>query len=217
MLTVYSIVEGHSEVYSVPILLRRFAHEVFEVYDFRVLPPYRLPKGRMVAGPHLESAVAFGRRKLDLCDGRQAILIVCDADDDCPGQTAPELLEWVAPVAAHIPVSVVFAKAEYESWLLAAVQSLRGHSRMENDSTAPQNPEAIRGAKEYLERRCMMSGATYSPTIDQPALTQRFSFEEARQACPSFDKAQFANRRHGFAMAAVRQALGGGRSASSMR
>ena len=30
-------------------------------------------------------------------------------------------------------------------------------------------------------------------------------------------KAQFAKRRHGFAMAAVRQALGGGRSASSMR
>ena len=34
----------------------------------------------------------------------------------------------------------------------------------------------------------MVPEATYSPTIDQPALTQRFSFEEARQACPSFDK-----------------------------
>ena len=33
----------------------------------------------------------------------------------------------------------------------------------------------------------------------------------------SYYLAQFANRRHGFARAAVRQALGGGRSASSMR
>ena len=33
----------------------------------------------------------------------------------------------------------------------------------------------------------------------------------------SYMLAQSANRRHGFAMAAVRQALGGGRSASSMR
>ena len=188
MLTIYPIVEGHSEVYSVPILLRRFAHEVFKVYEFNVLPPYRLPKGRMVAGPHLETAVTFGRRKLDMSDGRRAILIVCDADDDCPGQTVPTLLQWVTPVAAYVPIGVVFAKAEYETWLLAAVHSLRGHSRIANDSTAPPNPEAIRGAKEYLERRCMISGATYSPTIDQPALTQRFSLDEARQACPSFDK-----------------------------
>jgi len=34
----------------------------------------------------------------------------------------------------------------------------------------------------------MVPGATYSPTVDQPALTDRFSFEEARRACPSFDK-----------------------------
>lgn len=188
MLSIYPIVEGHSEVYSVPILLRRFAHEVFEEFEFRVLPPYRLPKGRIIPGPHLEAAVTFGRRKLDLSDGRRAILVICDADDDCPGQTAPVLLQSVIPVAAHIRASVVFAKAEYESWFIAAVRSLRGHGRIANDADAPADPEAIRGAKEYLERNCMVPGATYSPTVDQPALTQRFSLEEARQACSSFDK-----------------------------
>lgn len=188
MLSIYPVVEGHSEVYSVPILLRRFAHEIFEQYEFTVLPPYRLPKGRIIAGPHLETAVTLGRRKLDLCAGRRAILILCDADDDCPGQTVPSLLQWVKPVAAHIPASVVFAKAEYESWFLAAAHSLRGHGRIANDAAAPVDPEAIRGAKEHLERHCMMAGATYSPTIDQPAFTQKFSFEEARRASPSFDK-----------------------------
>ena len=188
MLSVYPIVEGHSEVYSVPILLRRFAHEVFKKFEFSALPPYRLPRGRIVAGPHLETAITFARRKLDLCDGSQAILIICDADDDCPGQEAPSLLQWIAPVAAQVPASVVFAKAEYESWFLAAVHSLRGHGRIANDAAAPADPEAIRGAKEYLQQNCMISGATYSPTVDQPALTQRFNFEDARRASPSFDK-----------------------------
>ena len=188
MLSIYPIVEGHGEVGSVPILLRRFANQVFDVYEFHALPPYRLHKGRMIAGPHLENAVALARRKLEQCDGDHGILIIRDADDDCPGQQAPALLEHVAPIAAPIPVCVVFAKSEYEAWFLAAVRSLRGYRGVAEDALVPAEPEAIRGAKEHLERRCMIPGATYSPTVDQPALTDRFSFEEARQACPSFGK-----------------------------
>ena len=188
MLSIYPIVEGHGEVAAVPILLRRFAHEVLATYEFNVLHPHRLPKGRMGVAPHLEKAVTLARLKLDQCDGAHAVLIVRDADDDCPGQGAPELLARAARVAAPIPVSVVFAKSEYETWFLAAVRSLRDDRRIASDATAPPNPEAIRGAKEYLEQRCMIPRATYSPTVDQPALTDRFSFEEARQACPSFDK-----------------------------
>ena len=97
---------------------------------------------------------------------------------------------WNAPgiVAGPIPVSVVIAKSEYETWFLASVNSLRGDCGIADDAIAPNRPEDIRGAKEYLERRCMIPGATYSPTVDQPALTDRFSFEETRQTCPSFDK-----------------------------
>ena len=188
MLSIYPIVEGHGDVAAVPILLRRFAYEVFETYEFQVLQPYRLPKGRMIAAPHLENAVTLAQRKLDQCDGDRAVLIMLDSDDDCPGQKALALLSRAEAVAGVIPVSVVFAKAEYETWLLAAVHSLRGDRGIAGDATAPANPEAIRGAKEHLEQRCMIPGATYSPTVDQPALTSRFSFEEARQACPSFDK-----------------------------
>ena len=142
----------------------------------------------MTRGRHLDNAVILGRQKLEQCDGRRAILIVRDADDDCPGQQAPALLEWVTRVATPIQVSIVYAKAEYECWFLAAVHSLRGDRRIAEDAMAPPEPEAIRGAKEYLQRQCMIPGATYSPTVDQPALTDRFSFEETRQACPSFDK-----------------------------
>lgn len=188
MFSIYAIVEGHGEVGAVPELLRRFANEVFALYELNVLQPYRLPKGRMTAERYLESAVTLARLKLNQYDGRKAILVMLDADDDCPGRDAPALLDRAENVAGPIPVSVVFAKAEYESWFLAAVRSLRGYGRVANDATAPANPETIRGAKEHLQRHCMIPGATYRPTVDQPALTHKFSFEEARQACPSFDK-----------------------------
>ena len=142
----------------------------------------------MALAPHLENAVTLARRKLEQCEGGRAVLIILDADDDCPADTAPAMLTRVAHVAEPIPVSVVFAKSEYETWFLAAVRSLRGDRGIAEDATAPPDPEAIRGAKEYLERQCMIPRATYSPTVDQPALTDRFSFDEARQACPSFDK-----------------------------
>ena len=142
----------------------------------------------MDAEPDLENTVTLARRKLGQCDGERAILILRDADDDCPGQAAPVMLARATRVAGPIPVSVVFAKVEYESWFLAAMRSLRGDRGIAGDAEAPINPETIRGAKEYLQQSCMLPGATYSPTVDQPALTSRFSFEEARQACPSFDK-----------------------------
>lgn len=50
----------------------------------------------------------------------------------------------------------------------------------------PDNPETIRGAKEWL-RRHMQTGETYSVTRDQPALAALFDLEQARQA-DSFDK-----------------------------
>ena len=142
----------------------------------------------MSAEPYLENTVTLACRKLGQCEGDHAILILRDADEDCPGQAAPELLARAERVARPIPVSVVFAKCEYESWFLAALKSLRGDRGIVVDAEPPVNPESIRGAKEYLEQRCMLPGATYSPTVDQPALTGRFSFEEARRSCPSFDK-----------------------------
>lgn len=188
MLFVYPIVEGEGEVEAVPILLRRFAHEVFGKYAFRVLHAHRLRKGRMIAGNHLEKAVTLGRLKLGQCNGRGAVVVVADADDDCPARCAPALLKRARMSARTVPVSVVLAKAEYEAWFLGAVRSLRGHRRIMDDASPPPDAEAVRGAKQFLQRRCMIPGEHYSPTVDQPALTSRFDLQEARQACPSFDK-----------------------------
>src|SRR5438094_886194 len=50
----------------------------------------------------------------------------------------------------------------------------------------PPDPEAVRGAKEWLSRH-MPPGQPYRPTVDQPALAARFDLQAARRA-DSFDK-----------------------------
>jgi len=96
--TIFPIVEGHGEISAVPELLRRLAHEEFRNYQLEVMRPFRLPRGRILADAGLEKAVELGARKL-AADGRTgAILVLLDADDDCPAVLAPALLQRITAV-----------------------------------------------------------------------------------------------------------------------
>jgi hypothetical protein len=133
------------------------------------------------------AVVDFGGRKLSAEGGTGAIVVLLDADDDCPAQLGPRLLGQMANRWPAVRKSVVLPKCEFEAWFLAAAISLRGRRRIRHDAAPPPNPEAIRGAKGFLERELMEAGSTYSPTVDQPSFAALFSFAEAR-ACPSFEK-----------------------------
>ena len=80
----------------------------------------------------------------------------------------------------------MLAKREFESWFLAAAESLQGKRGLKNNLQSPDNPEAIRGAKEWLKQR-MENRETYRETIDQFELTKHFDLDQARHA-DSFDK-----------------------------
>jgi hypothetical protein len=184
---IYPIVEGHGEVSAVSILLRRFAHEIFYNYGIRIFEPYRLPKGQMVSDDHLEKVVEFAARKLGLDAGRGAIVVLLDADTDCPATLGPELLVRVRQARPDVPSSVIIAKHEYEAWFLAAAVSLRGASGVSQNAGPPPQPENIQDAKGYLSRNIMEPEAHYSETVDQPRFTAVFDIHQAR-SCPSFDK-----------------------------
>ncbi len=87
---------------------------------------------------------------------------------------------------SDLAIGVVLAKREFEAWFLAAADSLRGKRGLATNLTAPDDPEAIRGAKEWLTAR-MAPGRRYVETLDQSALAATFDLELARRA-PSFDK-----------------------------
>jgi hypothetical protein len=185
--SIYPIVEGHGDVPSVSILLRRFASEVFQNNQVMIFPAYRIPRGRMVTELHLERAIELGARKITEYGGIGGILILLDADDDCPAVIGPSLLARATQARPDITSKVVVANKEYEAWFLAAAISLRGYRNILQNATPPAQPEEIRAAKGYLEREFFETGSCYSERIDQPALTATFAFAET-DVCRSFQK-----------------------------
>jgi hypothetical protein len=179
------MVEGDGEVSAVPILLRRLAAQIDPAFTVEVPRPMRVRRGSVVSGTE-ELHRAFAKI-VPALQRPAGILILLDADDDCPAQLGPELLRRATTVRGDVPTAVVLAKHEFEAWFLAAAESLGGHRHLAADLSPPPDPEGIRDAKGWLRDR-MPRGRTYAPTTDQPALTARFDTDLACQRSPSFDK-----------------------------
>ena len=177
------IVEGHGEVQSVPVLIRRIAAELHPNLVIETPRPIRIHRNQVVQADKLEQRVELAAQRIG---GQGAIFIILDADDACPAQLGPELLNRASQTRSDLPIAVVLAKYEFEAWFLAAAESLRGQRGLRNDIYPPSDPEAIRGAKELLSQQ-MESSRTYRETTDQPALAALFDIKQARQA-DSFDK-----------------------------
>ena len=177
------IVEGHGEVEAVPILIRRVAERLYPELGIHIPHPIRVSRSKVVQKNELERVVELAARNIR---GQGAIFIILDSDDDCPAQLGPVLLCRARQARGDLPIAVVLAKHEFESWFLAAAESLRGHRGLKNDLQSPTNPEAISGAKGWLKQQ-MESDETYRETLDQPGLTARLDLDQARQA-DSFDK-----------------------------
>jgi hypothetical protein len=175
------IVEGHGETQAVPTLLRRLALDLGVRVPIEIPPPMRVPKGKLVKHEELRRAVDFMARKT-VPDG--ALLVLLDADTDCPGELGPQLLKWAKQARADREVAVVLAKYEFESWFLAAAHSLSGRRGLPSNLTPPADPESIRDPKGWLDG-LMPDG--YSETLDQPAFAATFDWHAARHL-PSFAK-----------------------------
>ena len=178
------IVEGEGDEKAVPILIRRVGERLDPPMYPHVSVVLRWPRSSLVKTGVLEAAVETAVRR---SGGPCAVLVLIDADDDCPATLGPQLLARAQQTRRDLPVGVVLAKYEYEAWLLAAAASLAGHRQLSADLQSPPNPEAIRGAKGWLEAR-MPQDRRYSETADQPALTARFDMDLARANADSFDK-----------------------------
>lgn len=181
MLTIASIVEGHGEVEALPILLWRIAEAVAPEAPIVVLRPIRVKRQRVVRPGELERYVELAARRTGP-DG--AILILLDADKDCPADLGIVLLQRAKTARSDRRIRAVLAKTEYEAWLIAATTSIAIQCGF--DEKPPPDPESIRGAKGWLGQN-VLRGATYHPTLHQARFTAAFDLDAARSA-PSFDK-----------------------------
>ncbi len=182
--TILAIVEGHGEVTALPQLLRRIAGEVSPDLVVETPRPIRVPRNRIVKEGELERAVTLASHKAGI-DG--CIIVLLDADRDCPAELAPQLVARAAAACPGRDVRAVLAKTEYEAWFLAAAGSLAGRRGLDEALAPPDDPEAIQDAKGWLSAR-MPLGRRYRETLDQAALTATFDMAEARRRSPSFDK-----------------------------
>lgn len=180
MAKIVAIVEGDGEVEAVPLLIRRIGSEVCPLVPLDVAKPIRIRRNRIVKEGELERYVALAAARAGK-GGR--IMILLDANGDCPAELAPIILRRVRETRPDIRIEVVLAKCEFEAWFISAIESVAGTRRIHPDLSAPADPESIRGAKEWLRK-----GGTYSPNADQAALTARFDMALARERSPSFDK-----------------------------
>lgn len=177
------VVEGHGECEAVPVLIRRIALDIDPGFVPDVLKPLRVSAAKLQKPDELDRTIQLAALKLG---GSGGILILIDCDDGCPATLGPRLLAKARQVRGDIPISVVLAKREYEAWFIAAAESLKSKRSLADTLSGPNNPESIRGAKQWLSRQ-MPAGVCYSETTDQAALTAVFDMQAARRA-DSFDK-----------------------------
>ena len=101
------IVEGESEVKTVPLLIRRIAANLYPELPIVVLPPIRRPRNQVVKENELERAVEFVARQIG---GQGAIFIIFDSDDDCPAELGPALFHRASQARSDLPIAVVLVK-----------------------------------------------------------------------------------------------------------
>ena len=184
ILNLSCIVEGHAEESALPILLRRLWQELVPNLDLRIRRPIRRSRKKLVKPNELEKAVDFAARQVR---PPRAVLVLIDADDDCPAELGPQLALRAKQARSDVTTGVVLAKREFEAWFLAAIESLGGRRGLDLNLKAISSPESIRDAKGALTRK-MAGSQAYSPVADQPALTAAFDMQLARRQSPSFDK-----------------------------
>jgi len=107
MSTIVTIVEGPGEVEAIPILIRRIAAAVSDVVP-HVPRPIRVKRDRFLKANELERYVDLAARR-SAPDG--AVLIVLDADDDCPPGLAATIRERATHARSDRPIQVVLARA----------------------------------------------------------------------------------------------------------
>lgn len=201
-LCVFPIVEGDGEVAAVRVLLTRVAGELLQA-SAEVLQPLRVPRTKLLPGrtgdrrineSELQRALDLASVKLKYADPSAVrfALLLYDGDDDLPCVLGPALLDAARRVRGDLDVACVIARREYETWFVAAADSLVPHLNLDKaDAACWQDPEGrapgpkARG-KKWIEDR--FRRPSYSEPVDQPRLTAAMDLQRCRERSASFDK-----------------------------
>lgn len=176
------VIEGHGENGAVQALVKKLLKRD-KVYGLRVdTDAYRMSADQMTNDKKMSKVMATMRTR-----GAGAVLIVRDADDECPVTLASSIIAAATRVAPDIPVEVVIADREYETWLLSSVETLRPFPTILDSVEWDADWERKRDAKGELTR-LMSKGNSYKPTTNQKSFTELLDLELVETRSRSFRK-----------------------------
>jgi len=164
MSVIATIVEGHGEVEAIPVLIRRLRPDA-------ICPrPVRVKRQRVLMPGELERHARIADAGIVDRGGLGGVLLVLDADNACAATDGPILTGRLRAALPHRPVACCLAVREFESWLLAGLDS------------QPEATDEARGGKAALIRAL----GEYAPTVDQPKCAARMDIDRASALSRSF-------------------------------
>lgn len=163
--TIAPIVEGHGDVVALPKLLFRIRT------DIRVTTPVRFPKSKLTDPSELRRAASIALANIPLKhDG--LILLLLDADDNCPAELGPRLLSVLEPCCPHVRCFVSVARREFESWIVGGIAEF----------DEPE-PERTGTPKARIATR---NEGKYKEAVDQARFASRVDVKLLTEHSPSF-------------------------------
>lgn len=192
---IYSFVEGHGEVQAFGNLLSRLWRDVNpEIH--KVFPtPERHTKIHSHEG--IEKLIKLARARREI----SGLILLKDADDDCPKEFAPQMSSFIESLKPPFPVAYVLMYREYETLFLAVGNYLAGKELKYETSSritlnpifkVDFNPESKRDAKGALDD-LFPGNKIYKPSLDQLPMTRLIQFEWLREAkLPCFESLERA-------------------------
>lgn len=175
------VVEGSGEVAAVPNLCSRVADYLRVSKASWIVDPVPIRQSRSAfvdeqapkpPRPPREDTI---KRAVELALIRpaNAVVLVCDSDDDCAAYWGPAATKLISDRCVGGAAMIV---REYEAWLLC--------SELSSKTLSDRPIEEIRDAKGRL--KALVPG--YKPTVHQLELTRKIEIERLRTLSDSFDK-----------------------------
>ncbi|MCI0700529.1 MAG: DUF4276 family protein [Planctomycetia bacterium] len=192
------VVEGQTEQGCLEKLLRRVWNELLGCSErLQVVEPFRGQRDALVhpSGTVLVDSVEKAFLKLRAVsrkdiDARLLLLILLDAENDCPATLAPRLLTAAkTALPSDAPIACVLPKRMLENWIVAGASTLAGVNGLPNPLPARDSFEDRSGAN-WLESQFRSVNKTkkYKKTVDAKKFVEKMNLSDCRKNAPSFDK-----------------------------
>lgn len=197
-LYVAPIIEGETEERCVKLLLSRIWRDLLLAADREELcvlepnPSHRaslVKKDHPELGQRVELSFRRMRSRMRQPTDRGFILILIDADEDCPKNVAEQVLNRARAARGDADIACVLAKRELENWFKAAAASLAGTCGLPADLQVPTNPEDGSG-DAWLTKQMQTKDRRrkYKKTTDAIALVEKLDLHLCRENSRSFRK-----------------------------